>query len=98
MKFQLKQLHRNVPNRPAGYMEEVLSRATNITDTSYELSSEALAELRAKYFNKPPPQKMQGLGDAIAKVTKAMGIAGCEPCEERRRALNKLVPFKQRKL
>jgi hypothetical protein len=37
---------------------------------------------------------MRGLGDAVAKVTKTLGIKECGGCKKRREALNKLVPFK----
>jgi len=33
-----------------------------------------------------------GLGDAIAAMTKAVGIAPCSPCEARRRMLNGIAP------
>jgi hypothetical protein len=36
---------------------------------------------------------MQGLGDAIAKITDAMGIEKCKGCEKRQEKLNKLLPF-----
>jgi hypothetical protein len=36
---------------------------------------------------------MQGLGDAVAKVTKTLGIKECGGCKKRREALNKMVPF-----
>jgi len=32
------------------------------------------------------------LGDAVAAVTKAVGIKACTPCEQRRMALNALIP------
>jgi len=38
-------------------------------------------------------EKLRGLGDAVARVTKKLGVKPCTPCEERRRKLNKLVPF-----
>lgn len=38
-------------------------------------------------------EPMAGLGDAVARVTKAMGFTPCGGCERRRRALNDLVPF-----
>ena len=41
--------------------------------------------------------KMQGLGDAVSRVTKALGIHECSECEKRRRLLNKAVPFRRRK-
>lgn len=33
-----------------------------------------------------------GLGDVIAGITKAIGIAPCQGCEERRQKLNRLFP------
>ncbi len=37
--------------------------------------------------------RSRGLGDTIAKVTKAVGITPCGGCEERQAALNRLVPY-----
>jgi hypothetical protein len=48
--------------------------------------------------------KSKGLGDTVYKVTRATGITRivkkikntteeCSPCEERRKKLNKLVPY-----
>jgi len=39
--------------------------------------------------------KMEGLGDAVAKVTKALGVKECGGCKKRREALNKAVPFQR---
>ena len=36
----------------------------------------------------------KGLGDSIAKLTKAVGIKPCKSCEKRKNILNKLFPFK----
>lgn len=33
-----------------------------------------------------------GLGDAIARATKAVGIDTCTPCERRRLLANRMVP------
>ena len=41
---------------------------------------------------KPP---MRGLGDAIARVTTAVGVKPCGGCKERQAMLNRLVPFKK---
>ena len=41
--------------------------------------------------------KMQGLGDAVSRVTHALGFHECGKCEERRRKLNALVPFRRKK-
>jgi len=57
--------------------------------------------------NFDPNKRAEGLGDLVAKITHALGIAkvatkvanmvGEEDCgcEARRQALNKLVPFKK---
>jgi hypothetical protein len=40
------------------------------------------------------PEKLQGLGDVIAAVTKRLGIPECGGCKQRRQGLNKAVPFR----
>jgi len=42
---------------------------------------------------KPP---MRGLGDAVARVTKAVGITPCGPCQKRQEILNQRFPFKRK--
>lgn len=37
--------------------------------------------------------EMEGLGDAVAKVTKRLGIKECRGCRRRRKWLNRKVPF-----
>ena len=37
--------------------------------------------------------KMRGLGDAVARVTDAIGIPKCGGCAKRQELLNKIVPF-----
>lgn len=37
-------------------------------------------------------QSHYGMGDLIARATKAVGISPCTPCEARRRALNQRFP------
>ena len=41
------------------------------------------------------PWVADGLGDTIAKATKAVGIKPCGGCKKRQAALNKLVPYKK---
>lgn len=38
-------------------------------------------------------KRSKGLGDTIAKVTKAVGIKPCDSCEKRRDVLNKIFPY-----
>jgi hypothetical protein len=39
---------------------------------------------------------MDGLGDVIARMTRAVGIKPCGGCKQRQEALNKLVPFENK--
>ncbi len=38
--------------------------------------------------------KSKGLGDTIAKITKALGIKQCPNCSVNVGVLNKLIPYK----
>jgi hypothetical protein len=42
-------------------------------------------------------EPVAGLGDVIAKVTKAFGVKPCGGCKKRQAYLNKLVPIKRKK-
>lgn len=41
-----------------------------------------------------PRKQSRGLGDTIYKITTALHIPHCGGCEQRRQALNALVPYK----
>jgi len=43
------------------------------------------------------PQKSRGLGDTIAKATKAFGIKPCGACKKRQEKLNKMFSYKSNK-
>lgn len=43
----------------------------------------------------PARERMRGLGDAVARMTKAVGIKPCGGCQKRREALNRAFPFKE---
>lgn len=51
------------------------------------------AERGGKPWSYDPPVKSRGLGDTIAKITRAVGIKPCGGCKKRQAALNKLVPY-----
>jgi hypothetical protein len=40
----------------------------------------------------------QGLGDTIAKMTKAIGIKPCGGCTKRHEYLNKKIPYKTKEI
>lgn len=42
---------------------------------------------------KPKKERLRGLGDVIAKATKAVGIEPCGGCKTRQAKLNKAFPF-----
>ena len=42
----------------------------------------------------PEPVASRGLGDTIAKVTKAIGVRPCGGCSKRQATLNRLVPYR----
>jgi len=44
----------------------------------------------------PLPTRQFGLGDAIARATRAVGIQPCAPCKRRQAALNRLLVFGRR--
>lgn len=43
------------------------------------------------------PKKSKGVGDTIAKITKAIGFKQCGGCKKRQKKLNALFPYKQKK-
>ena len=44
---------------------------------------------------KDEKQKIEGLGDMIERLTKAIKIPKCSKCEERRKKLNSMFPLKK---
>lgn len=36
---------------------------------------------------------VRGVGDVISGMTKMVGVKPCSSCDERRKQLNKLIPF-----
>ncbi len=58
----------------------------NVTEDELERHQKAVAKANAKI-------KPKGLGDRLAKVTKAVGIKPCGGCEKRRDVLNKIFPY-----
>lgn len=44
----------------------------------------------------PLPIKQVGAGDVVKKVTNALGLKTCGPCEERRRRMNQALAFGRR--
>ena len=70
----------------SGYMEQALRCGTKHGDYLY-MSPSDYQKLCDEYS---PP----GLGDKIARATKAMGIKPCGGCGRRQDKLNRLIPDK----
>ncbi len=45
-----------------------------------------------------PDQPSRGLGDTIARITSAVGITPCGGCKSRQKKLNKIMPYKTKKV
>jgi len=50
------------------------------------------------YHNGKEVKRSRGLGDTIAKATKAVGIKPCGGCKKRQEWLNKKVPYKNKQI
>jgi hypothetical protein len=55
---------------------------------------EQLVEEKTPSTSTPTTERIRGVGDVVAKVTKAVGIKPCPPCQKRRQWLNKYFPIK----
>ena len=42
-----------------------------------------------------PKARMRGLGDLIARITKAFGVSSCCKCRRRQEWLNRMIPFRK---
>ena len=71
-----------------------VSREGNINDPPVLGEGRTTPPKRAKAPAEPSDGKWRGLGDVVASATKAVGISPCGGCQQRREALNRLVPFK----
>jgi hypothetical protein len=58
---------------------------------TWEVELHEDGRLEVVSFEKAQP--MRGLGDAVARVTGALGIRPCPGCDKRREGLNRAVPF-----
>ena len=64
-------------------------------DEKTRAQMKAIVEEKKPEAAEPAPVS-RGLGDTIAKVTKAVGVKPCGPCERRRQWLNARVPYRNR--
>lgn len=78
MRLRLADIEAKAAERPAGYVEDVISRG--VVDGDFlEISSDALSELRAIY--RPPSSKPNiRLGDMVASLATPIARALHLPC------------------
>jgi hypothetical protein len=97
MKILLTSLEANKARRPSGYYEDVLAHG-KVEGEFLVINPDNYTALVVKY------QPMRGAGDLVAIPAQAIArtidkvfhtnIADCSGCQQRRDALNKLIPFK----
>lgn len=80
--FPIGALRDAARRRPAGYLDDVLSRAS-VEGDMVSLTEGAYSELREKYRNPPPPQ---GPGTELKKLLKTIGIEAKPGCKCNKRA------------
>ncbi len=70
--------------------------------TGFELEAKALGETHGNmtFIDRREYRELMkrhglsvGLGDTVAKVTKAIGLKPCKGCSKRQAKLNKLLPY-----
>ena len=98
IELPLSRLDEFCVTRREGFKEAIIAASTISQDGIIRIPSEAWAKLIVEYMK--PPQR--GLGDAVASVAQPIAKAidavlgtnlkGCGGCQQRREALNKLVP------
>ena len=82
IKFPIGALREAARRRSAGYLDDVLSRAS-VEGDMVSLTEEAYSELREKYRNPPPAQ---GPGTELKKLLKTIGIEAKPGCKCNKRA------------
>jgi hypothetical protein len=75
---------------PEAYAADLRGIATAEHNGNLLCDDVKLREVVAKHR----PEKLQGLGDLIHRVTKTLHIPECPACKKRRPFLNQAVPFR----
>jgi hypothetical protein len=75
-----------LPNGELAMVCDVCKQAINAST-----SAQAAAFMQAHAQHTAAPTHY-GIGDAVARATKALGVKTCPPCEMRRRKMNNFLP------
>lgn len=101
---------RKAEGKPEAYLSELLAAITKEDGAHYWLPIDKFNEWYVKWHTQPrapivpadrpnftgTPRRSRGLGDTIAKATKAVGIKPCGGCKKRQQKLNKMFPYKDK--
>lgn len=60
-----------------------------------DVTPDVCAACPLRQIETPQDAKSRGLGDTLAKLTRAVGVRPCNGCEKRQRWLNKVVPYRR---
>ena len=67
------------------------------TDADWRENVTGVRDFECPYGVTESSLPSQGLGDTIAKATRAIGIKPCGGCKKRQQKLNKAFPYKNKK-
>jgi len=100
------------PRHRSDFLDDIRGKASDWDGDRFWMKSEDAEAIHAKHWVDPssgssiassgssivvPSLDSQGLGDTIAKVTRAMGVKKpCGGCQKRKDKLNKIFPYRQR--
>jgi hypothetical protein len=82
---------------PVRYLENLDRKAPGFLEACIKIGKQSggLLEIDPDKFNglREKFGLSRGLGDTIAKVTKALGVKPCSGCKKRRDKLNDMLPY-----
>lgn len=78
--IELADLYERAKSRPAGYVQDVLGRASQVTATDYTISEAVWGELARKY-RKAPGRPRTGPGSQLKRMLGRLRIFGGVSCQ-----------------
>jgi hypothetical protein len=75
------------------YMFDKNGTKRKVTSENKIQELEGSIDLTAEAASDEPQLESSGLGDTIKKITNKLGLKTCEPCNERKKTLNRWFPY-----
>lgn len=78
-----------------GFVGKVIAAAAEIDDSRLRIDARSLHHIRHEFQR--PVRRPRGLGDTVELIIRVLtlGLASpCAPCRRRKRALNRLLPYR----